>query len=213
MNNRILKLLFPLAFSLPCLQAMNNSNHVPTSHDKKTDHAFSIEAQAAAFFPLGSTLRRIYGSALPLFTLAETWRFHKYWAGWIDVSYVFGNGHSVGNDHKSTHLNFIPITAGIKYCYQIGKSDLYIGIGPCYSFVNTVDRYPYVHRNNSANNFGATIKTGFIYNFKDRWFFQSFFNYMYQKMYFHQTESDPFVYRYSANLSSLQLGGGFGFKF
>ncbi len=215
MNDHILKFFGVLALSLPLVQAWSSSDSAPCSCNTTTVRdPFSIEAQAAAFFPLGSTMRRVYGTALPLFTLEGNWRFHKSWDIWLDVSYVFGNGHSIGNNHNSTHLSFIPLSAGIKYLYQVGKSiDLYVGVGPCYSFLHTLDRSAYVHRHTSASNFGAIVKTGTVYYFANRWFIDGFFNYMYQRIFFHQSESEPVVYRDSANLSSLQLGAGIGIKF
>lgn len=210
----ISKLLLVLMFTLPFSYARASSDNVSCCNHDTYYNGFSIEAQTAAFFPLSSTIRHIYGSALPMFTLAVNWWFQKSWAVWLDSSYVFGNGHATGFVHESTHLSFVPITAGLKYFYRIcNATDLYAGFGPSYSFLYTVDRSQYVHRHTSANSFGFTVKTGVIYYFKDWWFVQGFFNYMYQKMHFHRTESDPFVVRRTANLSSLQLGAGAGLKF
>lgn len=198
-----------------CASALSYaSDPTPANHPEKRYPQFSVEAEAGAFFPLDSNMRHIYGTALPIFTLAGNWWFHKSWDLWLDVSYVFGNGHATGVGDESTHLSYIPLSIGIKYFYPVTKStDIYVGVGPSYGFMHTVDRSEHVHRKTSANNFGATAKSGVIYSFNKRWYLQGFFNYMYQKMYFHQTESEPFVYRYSANLSSLQLGGGVGLKF
>lgn len=199
-------LLLVLVFSLPFAYVC--ASDTPCYHKD-----FSAEVQTAAFFPLGSPLRHIYGSALPLFTLAGNWWFHKPWGVWMDISYAFGNGHAIGYEGPSSHLNFIPLTAGIKYVHRVREAThFYIGFGPAYSFLVTTDRSEYVHRHTSTSNFGLTIKTGFMHYFNNRWFFQGFFNYMYQKMYFQQTDS-PYVYRYKADLSSLQLGIGVGARF
>jgi outer membrane protein len=222
-NNRlistklVLKLLlvsfffFPLSYArAPFCQARVCEKTCP----ERQYSPFLIEADAAAFFPLSSAVRRIYGTALPSFTLEFNWRFYKHWGVWLDGSYVFGNGHAMGYGHESTHLSFVPITAGAKYFYPLGESiDLYMGLGPCYSFLNTTDHSRHVHKKTSANNFGATVKTGFIYHCNKRVFLDFFFNYMFQTMHFHKTESDPFVYRHDVNLSSLQLGGGIGLEF
>ena len=212
MNRQILKLLAVSFLSLS--HAWSSSDQAALCCDDEIDCAFSTDIEAAAFFPLGSTMRRIYGTALPQFTAAENWRFHRHWAAWLDVSYVFGNGHSIGETHASTHLNLVPISAGIKYVHRVSDcTDFYVGLGPCYSFLDTTDHSSHVRKHTSASNFGAVAKSGFVYHLNSRWFVQGFFNYMYQKVYFHQTDSSPFVYRYNANLSSLQLGGGIGINY
>ena len=174
---------------------------------------FSVEAQFAAYFPLDSTVGHIYGYALPAFTLEASWQW-QCMSIWLDGSYIFGSGHSIGCGGGPTHLNFVPITLGVKYIYPMCDStDLYIGLGACYSFLNTRDHSEYVHENTSGNNAGAILKTGVVYHYCDGIFFEGFFNYQYQKFYFHKTETNPFVYRHDVDMSNLQLGVAVGWEF
>jgi len=204
----ILIILFLQTFSL---QAFPNEGCY--SYDEYCT-TFTLEAECAGFCPLNSTMRRIYGSLLPSFTLEGNLIINRRWGLWLDGSYIFANGRSSGVYHDSTHLSLVPISVGAKYYCPVNEwIDLYLGIGACYSFLNTTDHSEYVHEKTSASNSGAIIKSGFIYRYCDCFFFHGFFDYMYQKMYFHKTESDPFVYRNDANLSSLQFGVGIGLEF
>ncbi len=129
MNQRIQKLL--VGFSLPFSLAWSAADQIPSCCNDEIDCALSTEMQAAAFFPLGSTMRRIYGTPLPQFTVAENWRFHRSWDAWVDLSYVFGNGHSKGENHASTHLSLVPISVGIKYFHRVNDcTDFYVGLSP-----------------------------------------------------------------------------------
>lgn len=186
--------------------------YLNTCCEEPSCNMFSIEAQYAAMFPLNSTVCRIYGYALPQFTLELNWNW-KCFSVWLDGSYVFANGKAVPCG-GSTHLNFVPITLGVRYFYSVcHDTDLYLGIGACYSFLNTRDHSPYVHEKTSANNAGAIVKSGFVYRVCDGIFFEGFLNYMYQKFYFHKYETEPFVYRNDVDMSSLQLGVAIGWEF
>lgn len=182
--------------------------------EEACDNSFSIDANYAAFFPLNSTVKRIYGSALPQFTVGGNWQWNECWGLWLDGSYIFGNGHSMGCGRSSTHLNLVPLSIGINYfCPVCDSIRLYLGLGGCYSFLRTTDHSPYVHKKTSANNGGAMIKTGVVYDYCKGFLLHGFFNYMYQKMNFPKTKSDPFVYRNDVDLSALQLGIGIGIDF
>lgn len=176
-------------------------------------NTFSVEAQYAAFFPVDSKVRRIYGSALPAFTLEGNWRY-QCWDLWLNGSYIFGHGHSTGPCKNKTHLNLVPISLGVKYLYSLCDCmEVYFGLGACYSFLNTRDHSEFVHEKVSSKGFGGVIKTGFVYNYCENFFLEGVLNYTYQRFTFSSTSVDPFVYRQDANLSSLQLGLGFGLKF
>lgn len=176
-------------------------------------NTFSVEAQGAAFFPLDSKVRRIYGSALPMVTLEGNWQY-SCWGAWLNGSYVFGNGHAIGSRENKTHLSLVPITLGVKYiCSICDSTDLYIGVGASYSFLNTRDHSDFVHKRVSSNGFGGIVKSGLSYNFCENLFIEGFLNYTYQRFTFSRNSNDPFVYRHDVNLSSLQLGLGLGVKF
>jgi hypothetical protein len=184
----------------------------PFCVDDNSCNRFSVSAQTAVFIPLDSKVRRIYGSALPAFTLEGNWKY-QCWNVWLNSSYIFGNGHAIGSSDK-THLNLVPITFGLKYIYTLCNStDLYLGLGGSYGFLNIRDHSDFVHKKVSKNRFGGIVKSGIIYNYCENIFFEGFFNYTYQRFTFSKTSNDPFVYRHDADLSSLQLGAGVGMKF
>lgn len=177
------------------------------------DTSFSAAVQCAAFFPLDSDVHRIYGSALPAFTIEGNWQ-RECFGLWLNASYVFGNGHAYGGGGYKTHLNLVPISLGVKYIYSLCDStDFYVGLGACYSFMNTRDHSEFVHERVSSNGFGGIVKTGLTYIYCENIFFEGFLNYTYQRFSFSRTSNDPFVYRRDVDLSSLQLGVGLGMKF
>lgn len=176
-----------------------------------------VTAKGAAFFPMSSKVRRIYGTALPAFSLEGNL---KVWQGcgelflWIDGGYVFGNGRSYGLGNNTTHVNLVPIGIGLKYLFGIFDCiDLYLAIGPCYSFLSCHDHSQDVHRKTAGNNVGGIVKTGIVYNATSRFFVEGFFNYCYQTFEFHGHASNPTVERCDVNFSSVQLGGGIGCRF
>ena len=213
----IATIIFCPFFSAP-VSAIDECCYDECYYDEGIDdfccNAFSLEAQYATVFPLDSKVGRIYGYALPSFTLQGSWNY-KCWSIWLDGSYTFANGEAIGcGSGRKTHLSFVPITLGVKYIYTVCQdTEVYFGLGACYSFLNTKDHSEYVHEKTSANNTGAIVKTGFVYHYCDGFFLEGFFNYMYQKFYFHKEETDPFVYRNDVDFSSLQLGVGIGWTF
>lgn len=106
---------------------------------------FSLDAKVGAFFLLNSTARDLYGPVLPAFTLEGNVNVYKGLTVWLDGSYIVGNG---SNSYGWSHLNFIPLSLGLKYVYPVMQSlDFYAGAGACYSFLITRDHSPYVHKN------------------------------------------------------------------
>jgi len=176
-----------------------------------TNCLFSIDAKVGAYFLLNSTIRDLYGPVLPVFTLEGNVNVYKRLGVWLDGSYIFGNGtYSYG----SSHLNFIPISLGLKYVCSIMQSlDLYAGAGPCYSFLITRDRSPYVHEKNHSDNWGFVVKSGFIYHWTTHLQVEGFVDYMYQEFHFSGTGKDPFVYRTNAFLNGIEVGAGVGYNF
>jgi outer membrane protein W len=176
-------------------------------------NTFSINVKVGAYFLLGSRASEIFGSALPAFTLEGNARVFKNLNIWLGASYLFGNGTAIGS-HDKTHLNFVPISLGLKYVYPISPFvDAYLGAGPCYSFLNTRDHSSFVHKKVSKENWGAIVKSGLIYKYNNNLFFEGFINYTYQKFNFRNTSNDPFVYRNDLDLSGIELGVSVGWGF
>ncbi len=172
---------------------------------------FSIDAKVGAFFLLNSNARDLYGPVLPSFTLEGNANVYKGLTVWLDGSYIFGNG---GNAYGWSHLNFIPLSLGLKYAYCIAPSmDFYAGAGPCYSFLITRDHSSYVQEKNYSNNWGFVAKSGFIYHCTQHLFVEGFANYVYQQFHFGKTSSDPLVYRTDAFLNGVEVGASFGYSF
>ncbi len=180
---------------------------------EKRLNKISVEIQSADFFPLDAKVQHIYSSVFLAFTLEGNWQ-SQCWGMWLNCSYIFGNGHSISFDSHKTHLSLVPITLGIKYIHPLCDStDFYIGLGACYSFLNTKDQGEFIHKRVSSNAFGAIVKTGITYNFCENLYIDGFLNYTYQRFTFSKTRSDPLVYRHTAKLDSLQVSLGLGIKF
>jgi len=172
---------------------------------------FSLSAKTGAFFLLNGTARDLYGPVLPSFTLEANADVYKGLTLWVDGSYLFGNG---SNFDGSSHLNFIPLSLGLKYVHSFSdRMDFYAGAGPCYSFLILRDRSPYVHKKTSLNNWGGVAKSGFVYRCTEHFRVEGFLNYMYQEFHFSGTWKNPFVYRTDAYLNGIEVGAGFGYQF
>jgi len=194
--------------TLPLLSAESPSDEAPLP---SSNCLFSIDAKVGAYFLLNSNVRDIYGPVLPAFTLEGNVNIYKGLTVWLDGSYIFGNG---GHSYGSSHLNFIPITLGLKYVYFIMDSmDIYAGAGPAYSFLITRDHSPYVHEKSHSNNWGFVAKSGFIYHCAKHLQVEGFVDYVYQEFHFSGTEEDPFVYRNNAFLNGIEIGASVGYNF
>lgn len=181
---------------------------------------WSIAAKAAAFFPLSSKARKIYGSALPEFTLEGNF---KVWDGcwsdiylWLDGNYVYGNGNSYGGEphHHRTHLTLVPVTLGLKFAYHLCDwADFYLGAGPTYAWLQLRDSSSHVHRKTNRSAVGGIFKSGVVASLCGCYYLEGFFNYSYQRFDVRKPKHDPTVERHDADLSSLQLGAGVGWRF
>ncbi len=209
-TSRFKKLVASLCL-LSTLPLFSSEDPAQTPPPPASKCLFSVDAKVGAYFLLNSTIRDLYGPVLPAFTLEGNADVYKGLTVWLDGSYIFGNG---GNSYGGSHLNFIPITLGLKYVYSIMQSmDVYAGAGAAYSFLITRDHSPYVHEKNHSNNWGFVAKSGFIYHCTQHLQVEGFANYMYQEFHFTGTEEDPLVYRTNAFLNGVEVGASVGYNF
>lgn len=176
----------------------------------------TVEGRFSAFFPLDSRVRDIYHDVLPCFELQATTTLYGCWQEWVNVGYIFDNGRSIGESDK-TQLNLLPISFGVNYLFSsCDCMNWYIGAGALYSFLRTEDHSPFVHEHVRKNAWGGVAKIGFYYQYTDCVYFEGFFDYIYQKFSFSNSEPEddvPYVERNDVDLSALKLGVGLGFRF
>lgn len=173
----------------------------------------SIEGRFAAFFPLDSKVCKIYNDALPSVEVEASMGIWNCLQGFFNASYVWNEGRSIGLNDK-TNLELIPLAFGLKWVQPIMCDiDAYLGAGATYSFLRIKDHSPFVHEHVRKEEWGGTVKAGFIWHYTSCIFLEGFVDYYYTKFKFHTTNSEPFVYRHDADLSAVKLGFGLGYSF
>lgn len=222
MKKKLLSLLCLLAlWQQPHLFAETVSTPVQATAktvDVASSEKASLAIKYAVFLPSASKVRDIYGSALPEFILEGNYKVIEKgsWDGdvWLEGSYIFSGGHSLGYSKDKTRVNIVPFSMGIKYVYHFcPRSDIYLGIGPSYSFMTVHDSCSYVRQKTSAGTLGAVIKSGFTYALPSHLYFDGSLNYRYQKFSIHSHDSNPTTETSRANFSGFEIGLGIGWKF
>lgn len=177
--------------------------------------AISIEADVSAFFPINSTIKKIYGGIWPDFAFTidhiQPFRALKQLSFFGQIDYIFNKGHSLAFN-QNTHIRLIPITVGLKWIQPLNnKTEIYLGVAPKYYFMHIKNNSSFVPRTSNRNDCGFSISIGsFIYPIKHL-MINVFFSYSYIRF---SAPSSTTAYRgFSTNLSGFNLGTGLGWKF
>ncbi|MBS0604520.1 MAG: hypothetical protein JSS60_05715 [Verrucomicrobia bacterium] len=197
----------------------DQNKSVPTKHKGKACNPthWSLQTRGAAFYPLKSQIRKVYGDG-PYKTLELESSYslaRNLWARcdqlllWENVAWTAKNGKSIGFGYY-TRMNLVPITMGLEYQVNFARYfDFYFGIGPSYSFLRIENFDGFMSTHHKRNQFGFTTKTGFRLTFLKHLFFDVFADYYYTS--FRKIRHDP-IQNLDNTYSAFYVGGGFGGK-
>lgn len=177
---------------------------------------WALQLRGAAFIPITSQLRKIYGTALPTMEVEGSYSLMKdKWTTcdqlllWGNAGWTSKTGKSIGFGYYSK-LNLVPLTLGLEYQINFARAfDFYFGIGPSFSMLRIKNNDGFQTSHFSRNEFGFTTKTGFRYTFCRHFFFDAFADYYYTR--FRKMNHDP-TQNISGHFSGFFIGGGFGGK-
>ena len=175
--------------------------------------SWSFQARGAAYLPLQSQIRKIYGSALPTvefetsYLLPEWWDSNKLLLFW-NVGWTFQTGKTIGFGFHS-RLNMIPLSLGIEYLANLWRNvDFYLGAAPTYSFLLVEDKDGFTTDNMYSSQFGLMTKTGLRYTFFTNFFFDVFGDFYYTPF----GKMRDSMQSFNGNFTGFFVGGGFGGK-
>jgi hypothetical protein len=172
-----------------------------------------LQARGAAYIPLQSQIRDIYGSALPTVELETSYQLCQ-WSNcnqlllWLNGSWTFQTGKTIGFGFH-TRLNMIPLSLGIEYQVNLCRNvDFYIGAAPTYSFLLIHDKDGFTSNHMYSSQFGAMTKTGFRFTFCTNFFFDVFGDFYYTPF----GKMHDSIQSFNGNFIGVFAGAGFGGK-
>ncbi len=174
---------------------------------------WSFQTRGAAYLPLQSQIRKIYGSALPTVEFETSYQLLQ----WSDcnqlllfwnVGWTFKTGKTIDFGYH-TRLNMIPLSLGIEYQVNICRNiDFYVGAAPTYSFLLIEDKNRFSTKHIYSSQFGVTTKTGFRFTFCTNFFFDVFGDFFYTPF----GRMRDSIQSFNGNFTGFFVGGGFGGK-
>lgn len=171
------------------------------------------EARIAYFQPTSSKVKKTYSDGWLDYQLELSQDLLLGLQAWGGVSWSYKQGHSTKTGSK-TNLHLIPTQLGLKYAFSIlPRTQLYVGVGACYSYLHVKDHSPHVHHSTSKGAYGGIFRSGFYLRFSECFLFTAFADYFYQNFHFSHSKRNPSIERGSLNLSGYKTGAGFGMTF
>jgi len=115
-------------FLLACSPLLAKSNHYPPTRD------WIAELRAGAFLPTSHPIHKMFCHGWIEGEAEFTYRFIDGLAVWGNAGYSYKNGRS--KFLHDSHIQIIPVSAGLKYIFLSHKIRPYVGLGPCYTFLH-----------------------------------------------------------------------------
>jgi hypothetical protein len=175
-----------------------------------------FEVKTGYFVFSDSKMRKVYDrggwdiqlcGSYPLWNLTSRWTLNAYGA----VEYFHRSGKAINGDQK-TSLWSVPVNIGLKPVYAISaNTQYYFAVGPRYLYIHQHNHSSYVYKNQSSNELGFFINTGFDYVLCDQLVIAIFGEYSYAKMHSHSGKSR--VYTRNIQIGGFTFGGGLGYEF
>lgn len=195
------------------IQAEESTEYSLDFYESCFSPSFDVKAKVSGFYPLSSKVRNIYHDLFCQVDVEISKTFYDQWQAWTNVGYLWSSGHSLGW-HDPTKLKLVPISAGVNYLFPIFCSfEGYVGIGASYNLLKIKDHSHYVHEHVHKNSWGYIVKLGLTYRFSESLLTDFFVNYSDQRFHFKTTYSCPYVERNDLNLSGINFGLAFGYRF
>jgi hypothetical protein len=191
------------------MRAMGNeAQTMPQKNYRR--NIFTAKAEFSYFQPSDDTFQDIYGGGIDYgFDLSTSvWRSLDVFFGF---DYFEKDGHSLGG-HNKTNIRIIPLSAGLRYRFMIYSFwDIYLGLGPTYSFLKIQDHSPYVKEHVTKSDWGGVGQIGMNFYPVKYLILSIFCDYFYTKMNFSGNHCN--VERHDAYIGGFNAGGAIGITF
>lgn len=132
---------------------------------------------------------------------------------WGNFNYFWKNGHSTGLKEK-THLDLYTLSLGLKHFFPLYRERLYfyLGIGGALGILKIKDNSSFVKKHRDQAFGGGVAKGGFLYFFKQCFFFDFFTDYYYLPSHFKGSRMRNLTGN-NPDLGGFRFGLGFGVNF
>ena len=182
---------------------------------------FIIEFRPNYFHPLSSHFRTLFSGGIDyqLTISCPVYWGENAWMRGINIfaagDYYSRNGHSTFMKNK-TSISIVPVTLGLKYFFPALGDPIpvtfYVASGMKYYFVHTHNKSHFVQKNIHVNGMGGMVESGVIAVFREHLVFDLFVSGSFK------TLGPPSVSGSSSkgsrlNVSSINAGGGIGYKY
>ncbi len=181
-----------------------------------------LEFRPSYLFPTSHTFRTIYPhggvdwqvtALVPLYYGKNSWL--RGLDIWTAIDYFQKRGHSTDLQEKSK-IQMVPLTLGLKFFFPTQRERIpihfYMAAGMKYYFVHTHNDSPYVTSSVNVNGLGGVVEIGLLSIFIKHLTVDFFTAYSFRS-FGAPTLTNPAVEAVGLNVSSLNVGGGVGFKF
>lgn len=198
------------------LRPKQRQTHQPeeVKPEKKEGNLNKVAVRGAAFFPMSSRFREIYGNIGTSLQLeaARTWRAHRNVETWGNVEWIFMDG-APRQSCGTTDINIINIDLGLKVIGSVYRDVilLYAGVGPNIGMVFIENKMRccsncdsnVLKENEFKVDIGLAVKTGSQFFLTPHFYLDLFADYLYLPIEFHRT----------VDVGGFKVGGGIGGRF
>jgi hypothetical protein len=178
------------------------------------DKPFAIKAKISNFTYRDKTARKLFDDNDMLFSLEALYEIYTYKKVSFDLFIEYGFLFDRGFDEKTLtilKLYLSPLSFGINTNFIVNDFfSVYLKTAPNWIHARLKHNYPAPPNKTTVNTFGGTFGIGCIFQLKDRYLFDLFFNYLYDSKKIKDSTSDI---SYRPYLGGFQIGYGFGVKF
>lgn len=167
------------------------------------------EGRIGYFLPTNEQFKETYGEDGMIGSIESSFKATDRLYPWANISYYANSGHA-GEDHKKTHIYFLPIGAGLKYIYPFENFSVYGGLGVLPTYLHIKNNSHFLVREQAKWGCGGVAKFGFLSNKIWNFFLDLFAEYSYINIHFHKKGKlaiNPAI------LSNFTFGGGIGYHF
>lgn len=186
----------------------------------------AIEARAGYYYPTNERFREIYSGGgiygveyrrqmwQRLFLWTEVDYFYQTGKTDIDVETSSGSSTCALKKIKPNHtqITLVPCSLGLKYFFNKGPGQFYLGAGGLATFLHTHVNSKHLVKESSKWGFGGAFKGGFLYHVGKAFLIDLFTDYYLVEAHPHRTRHRKVITR-SADLSGFTFGGALGCAF
>jgi hypothetical protein len=188
---------------------------------------YMLEARAAYFYPTNSQFRKVYSENRGIYGLEFDLQVWKRLFAWASIDYFsskgktdIDKGHTYNPtvsctfdiDRDRTHITIVPLGLGLKYFFNKGPAQFYLGAGVLIPYLHTHVHSKYLVRNRSQWGVGGAFKSGVLFHLPASFLIDIFTDYFLMDMHLHRTHHKE-VITHRAHLSGFSFGAGVGYAF